>query len=159
MGMPVPEQELSWQVSSHNTRERSNDWFWGLGALAIVGAIASVVFGNALLAIIIALGAVSIGLLAVQEPREHSVVVGPRGIIIDGTRYPYPSVRSFWVEHADSNARLFVSMSGILAPHFSLPIANTVEGDAVRRYLKRFVPEEEQGPQLGDHLADILRLN
>jgi hypothetical protein len=157
--MPQQEQELSWQVASHNMRERSNDWFWGLGAIAIAGAVVSIVFGNALLAIIIVLGAFSIGFLSAQRPREHSVVIGPRGISIDGTRYPYKSVRSFWVEHTDSNARLFVSMNGVLAPHFSLYVANSVEQDAVRRYLKRYVEEVEQGPQLGDHLSEIFGLN
>ncbi len=157
--MPKPDGELSWQVASHTARERSNDWFWGLGALAIVGAIAAVVFGNALLAIIIGLGAFSIGYLALQEPREHSVVIGPRGVSIDGTRYPYKSIHSFWVEHAEHDARLFITMHGVLAPHFSLYLSDTIEGDTVRRYLKKYVTELEQGPQLGEHVAEIFGLN
>ena len=157
--MPSSEQEISWQVASHTLREHSNDWFWGLGAMAIIGAIASVLFGNALLAIIIVLGAFSIGYLALQRPREHSVSIGPRGISIDGTRYPYKSIHSFWVEHTDHTPRLFVSMNGILAPHFSLYLSDTTQGDVVRRYLKRYVSEEEQGPQVGEHIAELLGLN
>jgi hypothetical protein len=153
------DQELSWQVASHTVRERSNDWYWGLGAVAIVGVIASVVFGNALLAIIIVLGAFCLGYLTIQKPRAHTVSIGPRGIAIDGTRYPWRGVRSFWVEHSDTDARLFVTMNGILTPHLSLYLADTVEGDDVRRYLKRYVPEVEQGPQLGDHLTEIFGLN
>ncbi|MES2007186.1 MAG: hypothetical protein V4436_03730 [Patescibacteria group bacterium] len=157
--MSPSEQELSWQVASHTMRERSNDWFWGLGALAIIGSVASIVFGNALLAIIIVLGAFSLGFLSLQQPREHNVVINQRGVSIDGTRYPYKSIRSFWVEHSEHNARLFVSMNGVLAPHFSIYLADTIEGDVVRRYLKRYVLEEEQGPQLGEQLAEIFGLN
>lgn len=157
--MAPNDQELSWRVASHHTRERSNDWYWGLGAIAIVGVIASIVFGNVLLAIIIALGAFSLGYLSMQQPREHTVVVGPRGLAVDGTRYPWRSVRSFWVEHAEHTPRLFVSMQGILAPHFSLYLADTVEADTVRRYFKRYVEEVEQGPQLGEHLVELLGLN
>lgn len=157
--MAPQDQELSWRVASHSIRERSNDWFWGLGAISIVGAIFSVLFGNALLAIIIVLGAFSIGYLALQKPREHTVTIGVRGIIIDGTRYPYSSVHSFWVEHSENDPRLFVSMNGILAPHFSLYLSDTVEADTVRRYLKKYVQELEQGPQIGEHLAEIFGLN
>src|SRR3569623_202057 len=153
------DQELSWQVASHTARERSNDWYWGLGAIAVVGVIGSIVFGNALLAIIIVLGAFSLGYITMQKPRAHTVSIGPRGIAIDGTRYPWRSIRSFWVEHSDTDARLYVSMSGILTPHLSLYLADTVEGDAVRRYLKRYLPEVEQGPQLGDHLTELFGLN
>jgi len=156
--MAAQEQELSWHVASHNVRERSNDWFWGLGALTIVGAGASIFFGNALLAIIIILGAGSIGFLAIQNPREHQVHLGPRGISIDGTRYPYKSVHSFWVEQNDLGARLFVSLTGVLTPHFSLYLDGEVEADQVRAYLKRYVPEEEQGPRLGEHVAEIFGL-
>ena len=153
------EQELSWHIASHTMRERSNDWFWGLGAAAIIGAIGSIIFGNALLAIIIALGAFTLGYLALQQPREHNVTIGQRGISIDGTRYPYKSIHSFWVEHAEKNVRLFVTMNGVLAPHLSIYLADTIESDKVRRYLKRYIPEVEQGPQLGEHLAEIFGLN
>src|SRR6185503_19382312 len=157
--MPQVDQELSWQVASHTMRERSNDWYWGLGAVAVIGTIASVVFGNALLAIIIVIGAFCLGYHALQKPREHTVTIGPRGISVDGTRYPWRSIRSFWVEHMDPHARLFVTMNGIVAPHFSLFLADTVEADQVRRMLKRYVPEVEQGPQLGEQLVEIMGLN
>ena len=157
--MSPSEQELSWNIASHTMRERSNDWFWGLGAAAVIGAIGSIMFGNALLAIIIVLGAFTLGYLALQQPREHNVIIGQRGISIDGTRYPYKSIRSFWVEHTEKNVRLFVTMNGVLAPHLSIYLADTIESDTVRRYLKRYVAEEEQGPQLGEHLAEIFGLN
>lgn len=158
MGMSGQEQELSWRVASHRTQARSNDWFWGLGAIALVGAGAACIFGNVLFAIIIVLAAGSIGFLSSQTPREHTIHIGPRGIVIDGTRYPYDSVVSFWVEQNDDAARLFVSLRGIVAPHFSLYLADGVEADRVRMYLKKYVAEEEQGPQIGEHLAEIFGL-
>jgi hypothetical protein len=156
--MPQQEQEISWRVASHHLRERTNDWFWWLGAAAIIGAAASIFFGNALLAIIIILGAGSIGFLATQTPREHTVSISPRGISIDGTRYPYKSVHSFWVEEHQGDPKLYLSMSGILSSHFSLYIAEGVEPDQVRKYLKRYAAEEEQGPQIGERVAEIFGL-
>ncbi len=157
--MPERDQELSWQVASHTTRERSNDWYWGLGGIAIAGIVLSIVFGNALLAIIIVLGAFSMGYLTIQAPREHTITAGPRGIAVDGTRYPWRGVRSFWVEHGNDNPRLFVTMNGIIAPHISLYLADSAEADSVRKTLKRYVPEVEQGPQLGEQLSNMLGLN
>ena len=157
--MPGVDQELTWQVASHKTRERSNDWYWGLGGLAIVGVIASILFSNMLLAIIIALGAFSLGYLALQEPREHTITLGPRGISVDGTRYAWRGVRSFWVEHQEQNPRLFVTMTGLLAPHLSIYLADTVEAEQVRRMLKKYTVEVEQGPQIGEQLAEMLGLN
>lgn len=152
------EQDLSWHVASHRVRERTNDWYWGLGAITLLGALGSIFFGNTLLAVVIVLGGGSIGFLSSQAPREHTVHLGPRGITIDGTRYPYSAVHSFWVEQDEQNARLFVSMNGVVTPHFSLYLSDEVEADRVRAYLKKHVLEMEQGPQAGEHLADIFGL-
>ncbi|MDP4020694.1 MAG: hypothetical protein Q8P58_01455 [Candidatus Adlerbacteria bacterium] len=154
--MPA-EQEISWTVMREH-RERTNDWYWGLGALATAGALASIFFGNTLLAIILIMGAFSIGVLAAREPREHTVKIDGRGIVIDGTRYPHSSVHSFWVEHETSYPRLFLSMTGIISPHFSFELQDEAQGDRVRTFLRRFVSEEEQGPHIGEHLAELFGL-
>lgn len=158
MYMAGQEQELSWRVASHRYREHSNDWFWGLGVIALVGAVASVIFGNILLAMIIVLGAVSLGMLSKQQPREHAVQIDRRGIVIDGTRYPYSSVRSFWVAQTDQSPQLFVSLMGLVAPHLSIELAHEVEAERVRAFLKQYAEEVEQGPQLGEQLLQIFGL-
>ncbi|MBP9711241.1 MAG: hypothetical protein KBD50_03235 [Candidatus Pacebacteria bacterium] len=151
-------QAISWTVGGEEPRPRSIDWYWGLGVLAFAGAGASLFFGNFLFAIIIVIGAVCAGFLAVRGPRGHTVSVGPRGISIDGTRYPYDSVYSFWVEREANPPHLFLSMHGIIAPHYSFPLIDSAQGEQVRETLKRFVAEEEQGPRVGDRLAEIFGL-
>jgi hypothetical protein len=155
----VESHEISWNVVSHAAHERSNDWYWGLGAIAIGSAILSIIFGNILLAIIIGLGSLSIGVLAAKQPREHSVTLSPRGVSIDGTLYPYRSVHSFWVEEHQGDPRLFLSMQGIISPHYSLYLGQDINPSDVRTYLKKYVQEEEQGPQFGEHVAEMFGLN
>ena len=154
--MPA-EAEISWVVRRAH-HERSNDWYWGLGALALAGALASIFFSNILLAIIIIMSAVSVGVLASREPREHTVKLDRRGMVIDGTRYPFASIHSFWVEHETSLPRVFVSINGILNSHFSFELEDEVQGNRVREFLKQFALEEEQGPHIGEHLAEIFKL-
>lgn len=151
-------QGISWTVGTNEPRERSVDWYWGLGVLAVVGAGVSIFLGNVLLAVILILGAGSIGFLAARGSREHAVVIDPRGIAIDGTRYPYSSVYSFWVERDMEQPHLFLSMRGIMAPHFSFPLPDHEKAVEVQSMLKRFASEEEQGPRMSDHLAEIFGL-
>lgn len=149
---------ISWQVHTHTHKERSNDWFWGLGLLAVAGAVASIFFGNILLAVILLVGVGSIGILAARGPREHSVRIDARGISLDGTLYPYASVHSFWVEEEGENPRLWVSTTGLLAPELALPLETRARAGQVRALLKRYVKEEEQGPHFGEHVAEMFGL-
>jgi len=151
-------QEISWVVTREH-RDRSTDWYWGLGVLALGGAVGSLfLLENFLLAVIILLSALSIGVLAAREPREHAVKLDLRGIVVDGTRYPFASVHSFWVEHEASQPHLFINMTGVVAPHFSFKLQDEAQGERIRTFLRRFVTEEERGPHIGERLAEMLGL-
>lgn len=149
---------MVWSVTTHEHRDRSVDWYWALGVLALASAVVSVFFGNVLFAIVIILAAGSIGFLAARGPREHLVKIDDRGVSIDGSRYAYAAIHSFWVEHEVDQPRLFMSFRGVIMPHFSLTLDSEAQGRAVRDHLKRHVEEEEQGPHLGEHLAEIFGL-
>jgi hypothetical protein len=150
--------EMVWSVTTHEHRERSTDWYWALAVGSIAAAVVSVFFGNILFAVVIVLGMGSIGYLAARGPREHMVKIDDRGVSIDGTRYLYATIHSFWVEHETSTPRLFLTLGGIIAPHFSLTLDNEAQGAQVREHLQKHVREEEQGPHLGEHLSQIFGL-
>ena len=156
--MPGETQDMVWSITTHVHRERNVDWYWALGVIAVAGILVSVFFSNVLLAVIIALGAISIGFLAARGPREHMVKIDDRGVSIDGTRYPFANIYSFWVEHEQESPHLFITMRGILTPHLSLMLDSEAQGAAVREHLQSRVKEEEQGPHLGERLSEIFGL-
>lgn len=152
------DQGIAWLVQTHEHQERTNDWYWalGLGAFAAMGI--SIFFGNWMLAIIVVLAAGSVGILVARGPREHWVRVDQRGISLDGTLYPYRSVRSFWVEQEVEYPRLLITTSGILHPQLVIPLEDKTRAQGVRSYLKKYAEEEEQHPHLGEHIAQLIGL-
>lgn len=161
----VEEQVISWNVDTHTHRERSNDWYWGLGLVAGAGALVAIFFGNVLFAVILVISAVSIGVLAARGPREHSVRIDARGISVDGTLYRFNTLRSFWVDEEREgmpeekrHPHLYVSTGGVVAPHFTLPLEGRAQAEQVRSFLRKYVKEEEQGPHFGEHIAELFGL-
>ena len=51
---------ISWNVITHVHKERTNDWYWALGLVSVVGAGISLWVGDLLFAIIILVGAASL---------------------------------------------------------------------------------------------------
>jgi len=150
------EQAVAWSVVTHEHRERSTDWYWTLGVLAVVGAGAAIFFGNILLALILLIGAGSIGFLAARGPREHMVRIDGKAITIDGTVYPYKSIHSFSIrEHP--YPELILSIHSVLTPRMLLFLDNT-SVDTVRGKLSQHVEEAEYEPRLSDSLAEIFGL-
>lgn len=161
----MEEGGITWHVLTHEHRDRSADWYWALGIFAIGGAAASIYFGNILLAIILVVGAGSIGVLAVRGPREHMVRVDKRGVTLDGTLYPYKSIQSFWVaieenvpEDVQPRAQLFLTTNGFLHPYITIPLDDMEHAKGVRELLSQYSEEEEQYPHFGEQLAELFGL-
>jgi len=153
---------MFWTVSTHEHRERSNDWYWALGLLALVGAGLSLFMGNVLFALIIAIAAGSIGVLSARGPREHVVRLDPRGLSLDGTLYRWDTIDSFWAEPFNEEqglqGRLLVTTRGILHPQLVIPLESAVRAGSVRAYARRFAKEEEQEAHIGEYLAELFGL-
>lgn len=157
--MPPSEQGISWQVNTHEHKERSADWYWTLGLLVLAGAGLAVFFGNILFAVILLLAGGCIGYLSARGPREHAVAMSQKGVTLDGTLYPYKNIDSFWVDETLAGGpKLLVSTKGVLHPQLVIPLLSAPRATAVRQYLRRFIQEEEQMPHVGEHLAEIFGL-
>lgn len=155
----MPEsEEIVWHVETHEHRERTNDWYWALGLLTLVGVAVSIYFSNVLLAMILGIGGIFIGVLAIRGPRTHSVKLDKRGVSMDGTLYPYRSIHSFWVEQDTHYPRLFLLTGSMLAPHITIPLDDVSHGAEVRNFLKNHLEEVEQEPRFGEYVAEMLGL-
>ncbi len=162
----MAQEAFVFTVETHEHRERSADWYWALGLGALLGAGISIFFGNVLLAIILVIGAASIGFLAARGPREHQVRIDSRGIAVDGTLYPYRTLQSFWIddggewEHlpAGREPRLYITTGSFLAPRFTIPLQSPAQAGQVRAYLRTRAHEEEQHPHFGEQVAELLGL-
>ncbi len=149
---------ISWDVITHVHKERTADWYWALGLIALVGAGISIWVGNLLFALIIIISAGSLGTLAARGPREHSVHIDQKGISIDGTLYAFRALKSFWVDKNPDAPRLYLMTHGIMAPHITLPLGDVAQADQVRSYLRSQVTEEEQEPHFGEHILELIGL-
>lgn len=125
--------------------ERSVDWFWALGVIALAGAAVSIILGNFLLGIIIIVGAISLGMLAVKGARECSIMVSERGIAIDRRLYPFRSLKSFWIDASSRTPpHLILTSDSILSPQLVIPLTAELDARSLREFLIIRLEEVEQ---------------
>ena len=147
---------IRWQALEYERRERSSDWFWGLGLLMIVGSILSLIFGNFLLAIIILLGG---GILLKQNKSEPMMIdfeAGPEGIKAGRTFYPYKNLDSFWIT-TEGTPKLLLESKRSFLPLIDLPLGGT-DPKTLYNYLSKKLKAEEHEKSFINVLADWLKL-
>lgn len=151
---PAP---IAWSAHEYTHYEKTNDWYWTLGIIAIAGAVASVIFHNVLLAFLILLGAFVVAIYASREPELVEFELSSRGVRINKTMYPYRSLESFWVEHHEQHPspKLLIKSQKMLMPLIIIPLEHMYP-EEIRNYLLPYLQEEEHQEPLAHHIMEIL---
>ncbi len=117
-------RSVYWEAPEHNHIEKTSDWYWILGIVAIAGSVTSIIISNnVLFSIVILLGAMTMVITAHRQPHIIPFEVSTRGIRIRQTLYPYSTLESFFLdEDAPSGPQLLVKSKKLFAPLLILPI-------------------------------------
>ncbi len=151
-----PNAAFEWEGVEYEHNEKSPDWYWALGIIATAGVIASVLFANYLLAVLIVAAAAALALHAAKKPPVHRFALTEEGLHIGHELHPYQRMRSFAVleypDAADVPPVLSIKTEHWLAPHLLIPL-NGVDADALYAYLLERVEEGEHPPTMADVVA------
>lgn len=112
-----------WEAPEHNHIEKTQDWYWILGIIAVAGSVASIIFGNVLFAVVILLGAMTVFITSHRKPRVIPFEVSGRGIRIENDFYPYTTLESFFLDEENVfGPQLIVKSKKLFVPLLILPV-------------------------------------
>jgi hypothetical protein len=89
---------LTWQAPEYNHYDRTPDWFWAVGIIAVSIAILAFVYHNALFGILILLSTGILVFYTLREPDMVNYEINQRGVTVGKDLHPYLTIESFWVE-------------------------------------------------------------
>ncbi|MES2953766.1 MAG: hypothetical protein V4674_04410, partial [Patescibacteria group bacterium] len=101
---------LEWDVLEHPDKEKSTDWHWALGLIALALAVASFIFDNPLFGIFIVLAGLALLFHSHKGPRTIRCQITARGVRYHERLYPYSSLKSFCI-HEDRHPRKLILTS------------------------------------------------
>lgn len=150
-----PRAAFEWEGVEYEHREKDADWYWALGIIAVAGIIATVLFANYLMGLLILVAAGALALHAAKKPPTHRFLLTDDGLVIGSDLHPYQRMRSFAVlEYVEGDLPpvLSIKTEHWLAPHLIIPL-NNVDADALYAYLLERVDEGEHPPTIADVVA------
>lgn len=148
---------LRWETYEYEHKERGRDWFYMIGIIAAGAAIAAIILGDVLFALLILLGAFVLALYAVKPAPLTEVELSPRGVNLGGQFHPYRLFKSFWVlERPNNRHKLLLVPTRTLSPILSIPLAETIEAEEVHTFLMHYLAEEERHEPIVDIWAEKL---
>ena len=114
---------VSWEAPEHNHIEKTSDWYWILGIVALAGAIVSIILNNVLFGIAIILGAFTMSVVSQQRPKLIKFEVSDRGIRIGTVLYPYATLESYFLDEGNMiDPQLIVKSKKLLMMLLIIPV-------------------------------------
>ncbi len=148
---------IQWEALEHaHRKEKSQDWYWALGLIVVSVAVASILLGNTLFALLIIVASLALGLSAGDTPNKHTYTINTRGVSVDETLYPYKSLEAFWIDETRPHENvLLLDLQKPLVPHLVIKIPDTVDINDLQDYLLDYLPEEEMYESASHRLAEM----
>jgi len=137
--------KLIWETLDHINEEKSNDWFWIVGIIAVAVAVLAIFFNNILFALLILISAFTAFMMAHTSPKMVDYEINRQGVKIGEILYPYSSLESYYVIDEDGfdRDRLLLKSKKMLMPLIIVPLTGQVDNEDVREYLIEYLDEEE----------------
>lgn len=146
---------FEWEGREYDRSLKSADWYWALGIIAVSGVVASALFGNYLLALLIIIAAAALALHAAKEPPLHRFRLVEQGVVIGNELHPFENMISFSIlEDVDGTLPPILSIKNEswFSPHLVIPLSG-VDADAVYEYFLQHVDEAEHKHSVSDLVA------
>jgi hypothetical protein len=150
--------EIKWSSYARKSQtEKTPDWFWALGFVAISITIASVLLGNTLFGLLVLLAAFTLASSVNHTQEQDDYIINTRGVSISGTLYPYKSIEAFWIDDTREDRTLLIfDIQKPLNPHLIITLSDSVDIDTLQDYLLDYLPEEELYEPVAHRIAGIL---
>lgn len=138
-------KKITWEAADHIKVEKSTDWFWVIGIIAIGIAVLSIYFNNLLFALLILIGTFALFIQSHSEPYMQKYEINRKGVVIGDILYPYSSLESFWVIDEDGwdRDRMLVKSTKLFMPMIVMPLGEDVTPDDIRDYMLEYLDEEQ----------------
>lgn len=146
---------LTWTAPEYEHREKTPDWFWALGVIAIAGSIAAIIYKNYLFAIFILIATFLLGYFALRKPEEVEFEINEDGVRIEDEIYPYERIKAFWVDRLHPKPKLLLESDRHFMPIITIPLDNVSEKDVIEALSDHVKKREIQEP-LSHKIMDLL---
>jgi hypothetical protein len=155
--MPLSaEPRISWTVEEYTHVEKTNDWFWALGVIALGGAVIAIIARDLFFAIFILIAAAIIGAYARRKPSLLSVAISEQGIKVRNYLYPFEKIKGFAIDEHPTRSFLLLETDRFMMPIVSLPLPPSLDIQALAALIATRAPEKELREPTSHKIADIL---
>jgi hypothetical protein len=133
---------ISWTSPEYIQKERSIDWFWTVGLVAVLGAGLAFYFDNFLFAVLILVSGGMFFLMEIHTPHDVEYEINNENFKIGKSTYPIKSIKYFDIKKSEKDTKILVYTSDQFMPIKLIQIPEDLS-DEIEKEISKFVEKKE----------------
>lgn len=136
---------IEWEAPEYIHKEKSMDFLWTIGVIALVGAIIAIWFGNYVFAIFILIAGGCLIMFTLRKPEMVKFVIENEGIRIGKDLHVWKNVKSFDIKSGEPFGKLLIETTKYFLPIYTISLPNSIKDKIEDELLK--VTERKEIPE------------
>ena len=151
-------KKINWEALDRITSDKSDDWFWIVGIIAVGGSVLSIYFNNILLAVLILVGTFTLFLQTNSKPRIQNFEINRKGLVVGDKLFPYSTLESYFVVDEDGwdRDRILFKSKKTLMPLITVPLGESNSPEEVSDFLIEYLDEEHLEESAIERISTII---
>ena len=149
------DREIVWGIYEYSHSEKSVDWYWALGIIAIAMFVSTIIFHDFLFGVLILIASSMFAYLSIRKPNIIKVTVNDKDITINETVYPYKKLRSFYIDTDIAEPHLLLVSDRFFMPLIAIPI-HDVDPESLHAILADHIKEQEMHEPQSHKIMEFL---
>ena len=147
--------KIEWDGHEYEHKQRSEDWFWAVGVIAVSLTVVAIIFNDIIFGILILLSAFSLSLFINRPPETVHMILTEQGITRGSVKYPFSTLHSFWIDEQHPHQKILLRSQKLLMPYITIPLGGG-NPERIQQALVRFIPEEFHTTSIAEKLLEYL---
>jgi hypothetical protein len=132
-------ETIEWQAPEYTHKEKSPDFLWTIGLVAVVAAIVAFFLGNYVFGIFILISGACLIMFTSRPPQMMTFSIKTEGLSIGKNIHAWKSLKGFDMKAGDPYAKLLVETSKNFLPIYTIPMPVSRK-EEIRETLKKVIP-------------------
>lgn len=129
---------IEWQAPEYSHKERSMDWFWTIGLIALIGTVIAFWFHNYVFGIFILISGACLIMFTMRPPQMMSFSIKTEGLSIGKDEHIWKSVKGFSIKSGTPYNKLMILTSKKFLPVYTIPFPESLTTE-IRETLSKVI--------------------
>jgi len=135
-------EKIEWHAPEYKHEEKSVDFLWTVGLIALVMCVIAIWKANYVFAIFIIISAASLALFSIRHPEDILFSIETSGLSLGKDKYEWKKIKGFHIKKDKDKVLLLVEIDKYLLPVYTIPLPVELN-DKVRENLLKVTPNIE----------------